>query len=594
MIDRAHVLTVLFGEGNALWRPETQHEAMLLLGVLYARDADAREEIIAAILAGPPLQLLKQEGTDGLDRYIFEVLAYLESEKLPLAADGQHKLAQIKERHPEWRPSKYPGMSYWAEGGWVPRGIDVEDVESIAPEDIPNRIIAFEEKFGTSRRDLCERVGVTLARNPEWGLRALGSLEVNAHDLPLDAINPILWGIRATVVDNTISIDKKRIVALLNKVGSMMEKRQIPSMWSSLPGVLKDLVSRFELPIESWTQLGIRLASLFEAFDYKRSENGKSIEWLQRAINHPYGDLADLYLSLAQQHVNVLSREEKPLKLEPNAESFFSHMLARYNIGSRYGLCLLAQRLPWMEAVAPKFTDLLLASFDWTEEGEQPLVAWSGYFWSGTLSRYLVQNFETTYIPAALRYSEFGTEERKGLANHVSAVFWFDPDRINLLYQFARAVDSGLRLDVLRGWKQHLGNAREGNTKNFFESILFPYWDWCGQQGFFSGDDGDNERFAFWELVPRSDACFPQAYQMATHWGPTKVPDVGLLVREVVNDATMRYPTELTGLLIALLELDEHPHWLEGDWRASWDAVKHSGASNIAEFENLLARKGIA
>ncbi len=124
-------------------------------------------------------------------------------------------------------------------------------------------------------------------------------------------------------------------------------------------------------------------------------------------------------------------------------------------------------------------------------------------FLGSTLSRYLVQNFEETYIPAALRHSEFGTEERKGLANHVSAVFWFHQDRIDLLYQFARAVDSKLRLDVLRGWQSHLANAQEDNTKNFFERILFPYWDWCGQQVFFSGHDGDNERFAFWELVPR-------------------------------------------------------------------------------------------
>ena len=146
---------------------------------------------------------------------------------------------------------------------------------------------------------------------------------------------------------------------------------------------------------------------------------------------------------------------------------------------------------------------------------------------------------------------------------------------------------------MLRGWQSHLANAQEDNTKNFFESILFPYWDWCEQQVFFTGDNGDNERFAFWELVPRSSACFPEAYRRAIRLPPSKVAHIGLFVSDAVNDSTLRYPNELTGFLIAVLELDEHPLWLEKEWRESWKALKDAGANNVTEFENSLARKGI-
>jgi hypothetical protein len=119
----------------------------------------------------------------------------------------------------------------------------------------------------------------------------------------------------------------------------------------------------------SWTEIGIRLAALFEAFDYERTEEKEPIEWHQRAINHPYGDVTELFLNLAQQQVNVLLRSEKPLTLDLQAEQFFSTIVAKYNCGSRYGLCLLAQRLRWMEAVSSKFAPLLLSTFDWAQGG---------------------------------------------------------------------------------------------------------------------------------------------------------------------------------------------------------------------------------
>lgn len=594
MIESAHILDVLFGGQNALWRRETQHEAMLLMRALYKADAGSREKISSALLVGPPPKYLKEEGDDEIDWHIFEMLVFLESEVLPLLPEAQLKLAGIRERHREWQPKKYPGMSMWIESDIAGKSITPDDIKSVAPEDIPNRIITSEEELGKSRRDLCEAIGVRIGHDPEWGLRVMDLLELNVRNLPLDAINPILWGIRATVTDNTIKVTKDDVTALLNKFSSIVEKRPIPSMWSSLPSLVQNLVGKFALSTGSWSELAIRLASLFEAFDYERKEEEKPIEWRHRAINHPYGHTVELYLTLAQQHVNALSGAGKPLALEPYAETFFSQMLARYNLGSRYGLCLLAPWLSWLEAVSPKFAESLYPDFEWASEGERPLVAWSGYLWSNTLSRRLVLNFASTYLPAAKRHSEFASQERRGLASHVSAVFWFHPGRPELLYQFATAVDTQLRVKLLDGWKRHLGNAQEESAKQFFHTVVFPYWDWCARQEFFSGDNGDRERFAFWELVSLSFAAFPEACRRAIQTRPSEIAQLGSFVHDVVNDSTLRYPNELTDLLIALLEFDRNPRWQEKDWRRSWDALKDTGAKRLTCLEDLLAKKGIS
>jgi hypothetical protein len=390
MLDSAHVLDVLFGKGNALWRRETQHEAMLLMRALYKADIRARENISSALLSGPPPELLDEEGEDEKDRNIFEMLTFLESEHLPLFPDAQYKLAAIREQHPEWKSAKFPGLSMWVESPASNEGIAADEIDSAAPEGIADQIILFQEKLGKSRRGLCEAIGVRIGRHPQWGLQVMDVLQGNIQNMPADAINPILWGIRATVTDNSSKITADDVRILFDRFFAMIERMPTPSMWSSLPSLMQTLVEKFGLAVESWNELAIRLVSIFEAFDYEREEEAGPIEWRHRSINHPYGDTTELYLTLAQRHVNTLSAAGKSLSLESHAESFFSHMLTHYNIGSRYGLCLVAPWLSWIEAVSPKFVDLFYPDFEWVREEERSLVAWSGYLWSNTLSRKLV------------------------------------------------------------------------------------------------------------------------------------------------------------------------------------------------------------
>jgi hypothetical protein len=91
-----------------------------------------------------------------------------------------------------------------------------------------------------------------------------------------------------------------------------------------------------------------------------------------------------------------------------------------------------------------------------------------------------------------------------------------------------------------------------------------------------------------------SFASFPEASRKAIERRPSKIEHLGLFVEDAVNDSTLRYPNELTELLIALLEFDPYPHWQEKDWRRSWQALKDTGATRLSELENTLAKKGIS
>lgn len=516
------------------------------------------------------------------------------TEGLPLTAISQEKLAEIRRRHPKWQAPKYPGMTHWIESGWVGNKTSAIDVKALDPQQVPDAIVNFQPTWDKSLRDLCEATGVAIARDPIWGTAVLDHLRERLDALPEDSLNPILWGIRGPVNDGSAKLDTQSVIALLGAIRRLIEKRPQPAAWSSLPSVLNDLTKKFSLSISDWHELGLYLEAMFRDYDYKRTEEERPIEWLQRAVNHPYGDLAQAYRDLAQQYVDRLSKDEKSLSFEPHSEAFFDRTTRYYGAGSRYGLCLLTERMSWMEAVSPEFADRMKPLFDWTENSERAQVAWSGYLWSRTLSRVLVENFAVTYINTIKRHAEFGSWELEGLASHTAAVFWLKLSGLDSLYRVAEAGNSGFRLSLLRDWKSHLSTARPDNADEFFRTILFPYWDWCARQSFFAKGTGDNERFGFWELLPYANSSFPEASRRAVQYRPLKHETFGMFVEEIVKDTALKYPDDLLDLLIVLLEMDAHTYLQKKEWQAAWEALKGTGSGKLDILANVLARRDIS
>ena len=166
MIDRVHVLETLFGRKNALWQRETQHEAMLLMRALYTNDVEAREKIVTAVLEGPPQELLSGEVEHEAERELFEMLSFLESsEHVVLPAEAQKILSTLRGTHPEWRPRPYPGLSIWIEPGSVRKEVGVDEINSIKPADLPEKIVGFQETGKHLAVNFARQLGSDLARS---------------------------------------------------------------------------------------------------------------------------------------------------------------------------------------------------------------------------------------------------------------------------------------------------------------------------------------------------------------------------------------------------------------------------------------------
>jgi hypothetical protein len=165
---------------------------------------------------------------------------------------------------------------------------------------------------------------------------------------------------------------------------------------------------------------------------------------------------------------------------------------------------------------------------------------------------------------------------------------------LGLLYQVAETGGKRLRVAVLGDWKLHLATAQPDVADEFFRATLLPYWDWCSRQAFFAKGPGDNERFAFWELLPYAHSSFLEASRRAIQLRPQRHDTLGTFVGQIVKESALRYPDDLIELLIVLLDMETYPQSQQQQWQAAWNALKQAAGGKLDLLANELARKGIS
>lgn len=553
----------------------------------------ARDEIVGHVLSDSHLADLSLS-PDRIEAVQFEFLGYLEGLGGSLPAAAVERLAAIRQRHPKWTNSKYPGMSHWTESGWVGKRVQSDDILSLSASEAVFRLRDATDTFKSSRREMAEAFGVALAKNWEWGKEALRHLGDGIEQFGEEQLNPIWWGLRAAITENNEVLSITQIRELFELLRELVRKRPEPAIWSSVPSVLQELVERKELDVKEWNGLANDLARIFWCYDFDRdASQDKPIEWLDRAINHPYGDLTEIYRDLAATRVNQLIAEKTPPVLPIESKEFFEFTLTKQGLGSRYGLCLIAERMSWLEVVDESLvTAKLRPFFDWGISPANAEIAWSGFLWSRTLSKTLTESFEASYLETAKHINALGEDERKGLASHVAAVFWFGSRSLGKLQAFATAVDSRTRLEMLDGWKTHLQQGDAGLCAEFATNLLAPYWDWCSRQPFFANND--RERTEFIELVPYWGDAFPAGVQRAIKYSPASIEQTYLLLNSLSNSsAATRFSDEFVQLLVKILQVSKNPHWEDDQWKSLWHKLESMPHIKRESLHNALATRGI-
>lgn len=594
MLSKENILSFLL-EQDKLWQSETKHEAMRLLKSLYEYSPEHRGKLIDYVLIGPPLSRGKNSEDDKryTEHRVFTMLEYLKKQGLELTQRGKKYFEEINKKHPKWKTGSDADIEIPFYVGPHKNPFTIEDIHSKAPKEVALMLKDYKGTRERRRGDFCNTVGAVCRQYPEWCLELFDHLNDVLTELPEDTINHIIWGLRSTNEREKVAWGLKQVHRLVNIFQKMIEKRPVAKFWTSLPGLLQNWQKTYKVEIDFWGNLLDRLASIFKSFDYEREKKDDPVGWIQRAANHPYGDLTELYLAYAQQRVTEQKKAEINYDIGPEIINFFEFTIDNYDYGTRYGLCVLGRWLSWFEAIVPDWTKKkLIPAFNWATNKEMALIAWSGYLWNSTLSRYLSKLFDDYFLDAAQHYKEFGKEEQKGLTTHVAALIWFKDIEISDLKKFTLLIDREGRINILEMWQRHLDRAEKPIAESFWNTTIIPYWDWCERQRYLALPDGNTERFRFWALIPYSHQLFTKVVKRAVKFAPSDLNDVYQFNDDLLKtDFSVLYPEEFVSLLLAVIQADQNPRWHKEEWEKLWDSVKNSKAKKLGKLKDQLAKK---
>lgn len=580
---------------DKLWQSATQHEAMRLLKTLYETSSEHREKLVDYVLIGPPLS--RGKDSEGDKRYttrkVFNMLEYLKSQGLELTSRGKKYLESIKLTYPEWKSGRDADIDNPVYGVWHKNPFTIEGIHPKTPKEVALMLRDYEGTWERERGDFCNTVGAVCRQYPEWGLELFEYLNDILTELPEDTINHVVWGLRSTDEKGKSAWGLEQVTRLVNIFQKMVEKSPVAESWTSLPGLFQNWQKTYKAELDFFGSLLGSLANVFKSFDYEIKREDTPVEWIQRAANHPYGDLTELYLEYASQRVAEQEKAGFDHDIGSEIINFFEFTIDNYDYGTRYGLCVLGRWLSWFEAIVPDWTKKkLIPAFNWATNKEMALIAWSGYLWNSTLSRYLSKLFDDYFLDAAQHYKEFGKEEQKGLTTHVAALIWFKGIEISDLKKFTLLIDREGRINILEMWQRHLDRAEKPIAESFWNTTIIPYWDWCERQRYLALPDGDTERFRFWVLIPYSHQLFTKAVKRAVKFAPSDLNDVYQFNDDLLKtDFSVLYPEEFVSLLLAVIQADQNPRWHKEEWEKLWDSVKNSKAKKLGKLKDELARK---
>jgi len=583
-------------EEHILWRYETKHEALLLYKALYERASELREPILEYILKGRPQREdeNQQEYKLKMDYKIYDFLKYLESANLPLTENGLKRLAEIKRKHPDLEYDPDDMRRPKVQVRQHQNEFSVEEIYTKSPKELGDLLKTHEETFERSYRDLCEIIGASCAQHPDWCVERLEYFTEIVTELPQEAMNYILWGLRVDKNEKKPWTDV-HIMDLLRILRVLIDKRPDGNFWHSLPNTLENWYEKYHLNLDYWHDLSEKLIEIFKDFDFERGKEKGASDWTGWAINHPLGTLTNLYLKYAQQLINQQSDEKKEYQVDTRIIKFFSLITENYEKGTRFGLTLIAERLRWFEFVLPDWTkEKLLPKFYLGDNSEQSIVVWSGYLWSRQLSLDLSAHFNETYLSITPHFNDFDKGEQEGLVIHVAALVWFMETKLDDLKKFVLYIDATGRDKLLDSWENYLEKANKDVAEKFWEQVILPYWDWCNRQHHLTLPDGNNERFHFWRLLPYSHDVFPQSVRKALEYSPSLVKHEFRFAMDLAkSDLESRYSKEFLDLLVTFIKADENPYWHKSEWQELWNKVKDSEGQRLQELRDELARKNI-
>jgi len=592
------IFEYLTSTSNIIWRENTRHEAMLLAcSFIEICSQKQYEKLINYFLQGPPDIGLDDQDLSDADASVFELLHYVHEKCEKQLTSTANKIHQSLQKKGYQANIENPGIRTYLLASKSELHVpEFPDLLSMNATQVVTRILEQEDNIRFERRAIYEQCGALMVVHRDWGVSVLEVIGQRIGEFEGNQIGPVFWGMHAGLEDQELNeANTKHIISLIESLRQIIHAHPSVELWSSLPSVLEKVVEKFHLECSVWNEIAALLTRIYINFDYSRSEGEDDIRWLDRAINHPLGRITTIFLNEVQRSVNTQVKENSKYSLPVECRNHFETVLLDYEDGSRYSLCIMAQRFRWFEAIDIDWAHKYLEPyFHWGLKIDEAVVTWSGFLWANSLSTYLSDNYESMYLPCVNRLNEFGGSAQKGLAKHISAIFWFGYADMKLLKATIDIADKNFICRIIREWPSHFSNASDEVLENFFIKIIEPVWEWMNIKGVLRTDRGVDINNSLWHLLPYSKNRFHEVALLALKIPFTTTRDDHRILDGMLKSGLAdSFPLEFAQIMHQVLVVAENPQWKKDKWIEIWQLIAGKDFDEVSMFRDELERQQI-
>ncbi|GFO57348.1 hypothetical protein GMSM_43550 [Geomonas sp. Red276] len=558
----------LMGDGSRwLWAVDTKRETLRLLVLQGAHlKTDTRAKLEAAILAGPPREMYRDDLEPERWQYLVDHQVWLHLAKLQdsgrnLGHAALHRLSALSASNPEWKlaANERDEFSSWMSGTGDPDYETSRDID-LAPRK-RRELVTWLKQPATSQRPFYEDTWRETCRtrffHSAYALCELARAGLWPAERWREALQ--VWS------EGELVLRSWRFLAPL--VQTMPDK------------VLQEIAHGITWWLEAVSKVIDRhetvLLDICRRILNLQPQDGVDTEQtVTRAINHPVGHITQALLNLwFKREPN--DNEKLPDDLDP----FFTQLCNTAVELFRYGRVLLASRLIALFRVDRCWTERhLLPLFDWAGNPIEAKALWQGFLWSPRLYHPLMIALKTQFLNTVNHYSELGEHARQFAAFLTYAAL--DPVDTYTVQDYRTAIGH-LPQEGLHEAAQALFHALEGageQREDYWKNRIQPFWLQIWPKSRDLASNGISESLARLSIAGRGE--FPSVLSAVLDWlQPIEHPHyiVHLLHQSGLAE---RFPEEALRLLNAVL--NDQP-WAPRELRQCLQAISQASPALLQD-----------
>lgn len=535
-----------------LWSINTKREVYRLF-VLQGQHliGDAKDSLEAAILAGPPREMYRDDleadkWKNLAERSVWLHLAKLSASGLVLGDIAAARFQELSTAYPQLKleTNESDEFSNWMSGTGDPDFEESKNVD-IAPRKrmqlvkwLARPIQEQQPFYEDTWRDVCRTRFFhslsALCDLAQVGVWPEGRWRVAMQSWAEEGIVVRSWRHAAPLVRTMPDKVLKRIDHSVTRWIEAASKSI-----SCHQDILLDLCQRIlDMPMD--TEAGVRII-----------RNGiETNDPVTSAINHPVGHVTQALLNLWFKQ----SPNDNDL-LPAEMKQIFTTLCQNQSESFRHGRVILGSRLIAFFRVDRLWTEqYLLPLFDWRNPHEAKAL-WEGFLWSPRLYQPLLIAFKSQFLECASHYADLG-EHRQQFATFLTYAALNQPEGYTV-EEFRAAIGSlpqeGLEVSV-QALNQALAGAAH-QSEEYWENRAKPFWQNIWPKSRDLATHRISESLARLVIAARGE--FPSALAVVQDWlQPIEHPEYIVKLLSESGICT-RYPAD-TLTLLNLVIADQH------------------------------------